>query len=85
MLTGDEESVAERIARTLDLDGFYPELLPEDKVEKVEKMKSVMPNPRKDKLVFAGDGINDAPVIARADVGVAMGGSAATLQSRQQT
>jgi Cd2+/Zn2+-exporting ATPase len=74
MLTGDKESVAETIARSLDLDGFYPELLPEDKVEKVEKMKSVMPNPKKNKLVFVGDGINDAPVIARADVGIAMGG-----------
>lgn len=74
MLTGDKESVAEKIARSLDLDGFYPELLPEDKVDKVEKMKSAMPNPKKNKLVFVGDGINDAPVIARADVGVAMGG-----------
>jgi len=74
MLTGDKEAVAEKISRTLNLDGFYSELLPEDKVEKVEKMKSVMPNPKKDRLVFVGDGINDAPVIARADVGVAMGG-----------
>ncbi len=74
MLTGDKEFVAEKVARRLDLDGFYPELLPEDKVEKVEKMKSVMPNPKRNKLIFVGDGINDAPVIARADVGVAMGG-----------
>ncbi len=74
MLTGDQEASAERIAKDLDLDGFYPELLPEDKVDKVEKMKSVLPNPKKNRLVFVGDGINDAPVIARADIGVAMGG-----------
>jgi Cd2+/Zn2+-exporting ATPase len=74
MLTGDREKVAEKIAVALDLDGFYPELLPEDKVDKVEKMKEVLPNPGRDKLVFVGDGINDAPVIAIADVGVAMGG-----------
>lgn len=74
MLTGDQEAAAEKIAKDLDLDGFYPELLPEDKVDKIEKMKSVLPNPERNKLVFVGDGINDAPVIARADIGVAMGG-----------
>ncbi len=74
MLTGDQESVADRIAKELGLDQFYAELLPEGKVEKVEGMRRLMPNQKKNKLVFVGDGINDAPVIARADVGVAMGG-----------
>ncbi len=74
MLTGDHEAVAHRIARDLGLDDYHSELLPEDKVVMVEKMKSMLPNPKRDKVIFVGDGINDAPVIAMADVGVAMGG-----------
>lgn len=74
MLTGDEESVARRVAETLGLDGYFAELLPEGKVEKVEELQAALSNRRKQKLAFVGDGINDAPVITRADVGVAMGG-----------
>ncbi|MFZ5923837.1 MAG: heavy metal translocating P-type ATPase, partial [Bacillota bacterium] len=74
MLTGDEEAVAREVARTLGLDAYFAELLPENKVEKVEELQAALPNRRKQKLAFVGDGINDAPVITRADVGVAMGG-----------
>ena len=72
MLTGDLKEVAENVAAELRIDEVYAELLPENKVEKVEillKQKS-----KNGKLVFIGDGINDAPVLARADIGVAMGG-----------
>ncbi|WP_243113672.1 heavy metal translocating P-type ATPase [Desulfofundulus salinus] len=72
MLTGDEERAARRVAETLGIDHYYAQLLPEDKVRRVEELKANLP-PRQ-KLAFVGDGINDAPVIARADVGVAMGG-----------
>ncbi len=74
MLTGDEKTVAERVSRELGLDGFYAELLPEDKVTKVEELEGDLKNKRKQKLAFVGDGVNDAPVITRADIGVAMGG-----------
>ncbi len=74
MLTGDEKTVAERVSRELGLDGFYAELLPEDKVTKVEELEGDFKNRRKQKLAFVGDGVNDAPVITRADIGVAMGG-----------
>lgn len=74
MLTGDEKTVAERVSRELGLDGFYAELLPEDKVTKVEELEGDLKNRRKQKLAFVGDGVNDAPVITRADIGVAMGG-----------
>ena len=69
MLTGDSKAVAERVARSIGLDTFQAELLPEDKVTALENvMQSGI------KTAFIGDGINDAPVIARADVGLAMGG-----------
>jgi Cd2+/Zn2+-exporting ATPase len=74
MLTGDEKSVAERVSKELGLDSFYAELLPEDKVTKVEELEAGLKNRRKQKLAFVGDGVNDAPVITRADIGVAMGG-----------
>ena len=74
MLTGDEKSVAERVSKELGMDSFYAELLPEDKVAKVEELETGLSNRRKQKLAFVGDGINDAPVITRADIGVAMGG-----------
>lgn len=74
MLTGDEKSVAKRVAAKLGLDSFYAELLPEDKVSRVEELMEDIPNRKKQKLIFVGDGVNDAPVITRADLGVAMGG-----------
>ncbi|KNF08190.1 copper-exporting P-type ATPase A [Gottschalkia purinilytica] len=72
MLTGDTKEVAESVAKELKLDGFYAELLPDGKVEKVEEL--YRQESTKGKLAFVGDGINDAPVLARADIGVAMGG-----------
>ncbi len=74
MLTGDEKTVAERVGRELGIDSFYAELLPEEKVAKVEELEKELKDRTKQKLVFVGDGINDAPVITRADIGVAMGG-----------
>ena len=81
MLTGDNRCAAEKTAKHLGMDAFHAGLLPEDKVRIVEKIKSAAP--RGAKLAFVGDGINDAPVIARADVGVAMGalGSDAAIET----
>lgn len=72
MLTGDIKKVAEKVGKQLGLDEIYSELLPNDKVEKLE----ILDNKKspKGKLAFVGDGINDAPVLARADIGIAMGG-----------
>lgn len=81
MLTGDREAVAETIARELDIDEFHAALLPADKVKWVE---SLLQQKAKDAtLAFVGDGINDAPVLARADVGIAMGalGSDAAIEA----
>jgi Cd2+/Zn2+-exporting ATPase len=72
MLTGDNKAVAEKIGRELGLDEVQSELLPDQKVERVEILDSQKAS--KGKLIFVGDGINDAPVLARADVGIAMGG-----------
>lgn len=72
MLTGDNRLVGERIAKELGLDEVYAELLPDQKVEKLEMLDRQKAS--KGKLIFAGDGINDAPVLARADIGIAMGG-----------
>jgi Zn2+/Cd2+-exporting ATPase len=72
MLTGDSQAVAQRISKTLGVDTFAAELLPEDKVAAIEKLLREFS--KKGKVAFVGDGINDAPVIARADVGIAMGG-----------
>ena len=69
MLTGDREEVASRVAQQLGIDEFHAELLPTDKVTQISAI-SHQPS----KLAFVGDGINDAPVLARADVGIAMGG-----------
>ena len=81
MLTGDSESVAINTARELGIDRVYAGLLPADKVEKVEEL--ISQKSKKVTLMFVGDGINDAPVLARADVGVAMGalGSDAAIEA----
>ena len=72
MLTGDNKSIGSKVAKELGLDKVYAELLPADKVEKLEELFSQ--KSKKGKLAFVGDGINDAPVLARADIGIAMGG-----------
>lgn len=69
MLTGDRKAVAEKVAGQLGIDKVYSELLPGDKVQKVEELLA----DKRNKLAFVGDGINDAPVLARADIGIAMG------------
>ncbi|SHJ55949.1 Cd2+/Zn2+-exporting ATPase [Hathewaya proteolytica DSM 3090] len=72
MLTGDARFVGENVGKDLNLDEVYTELLPGDKVDKLESLMEAKSS--KGKLVFVGDGINDAPVLARADIGIAMGG-----------
>lgn len=81
MLTGDASPVAEQVACSLGIDTFYSELLPADKVSKVEEL--LAEKPPKAKLAFVGDGINDAPVLSRADIGIAMGamGSDAAIEA----
>lgn len=81
MLTGDAKRVAESVAKEVGVTDVYSELLPADKVSKVEEL--LEKKPAKEKLVFVGDGINDAPVLSRADIGIAMGalGSDAAIEA----
>ena len=81
MLTGDAKKVADHVAAELGVDQVYSQLLPADKVEKVEAL--LAEKPEKEKLAFVGDGINDAPVLRRADIGIAMGamGSDAAIEA----
>ena len=81
MLTGDIKSVADQVAEELKIDAVYSDLLPSDKVDKVEEILQNKGN--KEKVAFVGDGINDAPVLSRADIGIAMGalGSDAAIEA----
>jgi Cd2+/Zn2+-exporting ATPase len=81
MLTGDAKAVADQVAGQLGIDEVYSELLPAGKVEKVEEL--LAEKGEKEKLAFVGDGINDAPVLSRADIGIAMGalGSDAAIEA----
>ena len=80
MLTGDSRNTAERVAKEIGVDIVQSEMLPADKVSAVEKL--LLNKGKKEKLAFVGDGINDAPVLARADIGIAMGalGSDAAIE-----
>ena len=82
MLTGDAKAAADQVASKLSVDEVHAELLPADKVAKVEELIASKKSP-KDKVAFVGDGINDAPVLARADIGIAMGamGSDAAIEA----
>ena len=81
MLTGDSKRIADQVAADLGIDEVYSELLPGDKVSKVEELLAA--KTEKEKLAFVGDGINDAPVLSRADIGIAMGalGSDAAIEA----
>lgn len=81
MLTGDNKSVADKVAEEIKIDKVYSELLPQDKVKKVEEIFNS--KSKNGKVVFIGDGVNDAPVLARADIGIAMGalGSDAAIEA----
>ena len=81
MLTGDRAEVAKAVAEKLGLDEYHGKLLPEDKVNQVERLLGE--TSEKGKLAFVGDGINDAPVLTRADIGIAMGamGSDAAIEA----
>ena len=81
MLTGDRKAAADAIAKTAGIDEYHAELLPDGKVSKVEELYKA--KPENSSLVFVGDGMNDAPALARADVGIAMGamGSDAAIEA----
>ncbi|MEA4815277.1 MAG: heavy metal translocating P-type ATPase [Lachnospiraceae bacterium] len=81
MLTGDSKLIGEKVARQLGIDNVYSELLPSEKVDKIEELLNK--SPKSGNLIFVGDGINDAPVLARADIGMAMGalGSDAAIEA----
>ncbi len=83
MLTGDVDRVAKKVAKDLGIDTVYSELLPGDKVVKVEELLEEYKGSKKEKVAFVGDGINDAPVLSRADIGIAMGafGSDAAIEA----
>ncbi len=83
MLSGDKAAVVEIVARQVGVDEWHGDLLPEDKVAQVERLKAELTGNPKAKLAFVGDGVNDAPVVALADVGMAMGGlgSDATIET----
>ncbi len=83
MLTGDVDRVAKKVAKDLGIDTVYSELLPGDKVAKVEELLEEYKGSKKEKVAFVGDGINDAPVLSRADIGIAMGafGSDAAIEA----
>ncbi|ARK12812.1 heavy metal translocating P-type ATPase [Fibrella sp. ES10-3-2-2] len=83
MLSGDKSAVVEAVAKQVGVDEWHGDLLPEDKVAQVERLKADLAHNQKAKLAFVGDGVNDAPVVALADVGMAMGGlgSDATIET----
>lgn len=81
MLTGDRKNIAEKIGKNININKVYSELLPNDKVEKIEEI--IKGKNKNKKVIFVGDGVNDAPVLARADIGIAMGalGSDAAIEA----